>query len=80
MNEPCYYIPKNLITSEYANFSVESKVLFGIVLTTAQQIKSIKELSDLIKTMSDDNLRKMHKEIADIEKKRIERKGMNNGV
>lgn len=68
MNEPCYYIPKQLFTPEYSNYSTESKLLFGIVLSEAKQTKSIEELYNLIEKNKNE-LNKMHEEIENIEKR-----------
>lgn len=63
MNEPCFYIPKQLMTKEYSGFSVESKLLFGMVLTNATQAKSINELADLICKIDSQELKLMHTQI-----------------
>lgn len=67
MNGPCYYIPKQFFTQEYADFSTESKLLFGIVLAEAKKEKSIEELCDLIR-MNKNELKIMHKDMENIEK------------
>lgn len=74
MNEPCYYIPKQLITPEYAVFSVETKLLFGMILTNAKQTKSICEVADLIKNITEKDLKFMHDQIAHIEEDKDQRR------
>lgn len=73
MNEPCYYIPKQLFTEDFAEFSNESKLLFGIVLAEATKTKSIEELYDLI-AINKNELNTMHKEIENIEKEKSMRR------
>lgn len=68
MNEPCFYIPKQLMTTEFSGFSVESKLLFGMVLTNATQAKSINELTDLIAKINSKELKMMHTQVMQIEK------------
>lgn len=72
MSEPCYYIPKQLFTPEYANYSTESKLLFGIVLAEAKKEKSIEELYNLIK-INKNKMKLLHKEVKNIEKEQEER-------
>ena len=64
---PCFYVPKQLISPEYANFSVESKLLFGMILTNSQQTKSIQELAELIQTIDYKELKLMHSQLMKIE-------------
>ncbi len=60
MNEPCFYVPKKLMSTEYSGFSVESKLLFGMILTNATKTKSINELADLINRIDNRELKLMH--------------------
>ena len=43
-----YYLPHELLTPEFSDFSPYSKMLFAITLTEAENAKAIVELSDLI--------------------------------
>ena len=56
---PCYYLPKQLFTSEYKDFSPESKMLFGMIFTNANSKAVIKETSRLIESINDNTLNNM---------------------
>lgn len=58
---PCYYMPKQIMTSEYADFSVECKMLFSMVFTNAQHIKTITETAKLIENIGEKELYNMRR-------------------
>lgn len=56
-NEPCYYIPHELFNeNKYKDFPVETKVLFGIILTTAEKTTSIMRLPELIELIGESKI------------------------
>ena len=46
--EKCFYVPKKLMDKEYSEYPVESKILFSIILSTAQNTKAIMSCAKLI--------------------------------
>lgn len=58
---PCYYLPKQIMTEDYAAFSVESKMLFSMVFTNAEHIKTITETAQLIEKIGEKELYNMHR-------------------
>lgn len=55
-SSPCFYLPKQLMTKKYSDFSAESKLLFAMIFTNCEHSKSIKETSDLIQNISEKDL------------------------
>lgn len=43
-----YCLPKELLTEEYSDYSLQTKLLFSIIITEAETIKSITDMSKLI--------------------------------
>lgn len=64
----CFVMPKELLTKEYLNYSLKSKMLFSIVLTEAENGTSINELAELIEHIGSRKVssiyQSVHKEIA----------------
>ena len=58
LKTPCFYIPKQLLTPEYAGFSAESRMLF----TNAEHTKSIMETAELIQSIGKNELYNMRHE------------------
>lgn len=71
MNEPCFYIPKQLMTTEFSGFSVESKLLFGMILTNTTKARSISELADLIYKIDSKELKLMHNQVMQIKNEEV---------
>lgn len=59
---PCFYIPKQLLTPEYARFSAESRMLFSMIFTNAEHTKSILETAELIQSIGKNELYNMRHE------------------
>lgn len=66
---PCYYMPKQIMTQEYSNFSVESKMLFSMVFTNAEHINAITETANLINCIGSKELYNMRHEFEESEGK-----------
>lgn len=58
---PCFYLPKQLMTAQYSDFSIEAKLLFSMAFTNAEHSKSIMEMSMLVNKIGDKELKSMHK-------------------
>ena len=43
-----YFLPKELLTPEYSGYSLQTKLLFSIIITEAETVKSITDMSKLI--------------------------------
>lgn len=60
-NISSYYLPKQIMTSYYAEFSVESKMLFSIIFTNAEHIKTITETAQLIEKIGEKEMYNMRR-------------------
>lgn len=58
-----YCLPKELFTTEYATYSIQAKLLFSIVITEANTVKSILDLSSLISDMGSRELSEIYHNI-----------------
>ena len=58
---PCYYMPKQIMTSDYSDYSVECKLLFSMIFTNAQHIKTIIETAKLSENIGEKELYNMHR-------------------
>lgn len=58
----CFFLPKELLTKEYSNYSLKSKMLFSIVLTEAENGTSINELAELIEKIGSRNVSSLYKQ------------------
>lgn len=65
--EKCFYVPKKLMDKEYSEYPVESKILFSIILSTAQNTKAIMNCAKLIANLGDDEIRSLKSEMKKIE-------------
>lgn len=65
--EKCFYVPKKLMDKEYSEYPVESKILFSIILSTAQNTKAIMICAKLIANLGDDEIRSLKSEMKKIE-------------
>lgn len=61
-----YYLPKELITPQYADYSLQTKMLFSIVITEAETAKSVMEMSQLINDLGSKNISAILKSSHDI--------------
>lgn len=59
----CYCLPSELFSKDYSKFSVKSKVLFGMVITEADNGKAISELAELIEEMGSRKISAMFQQI-----------------
>ncbi len=57
----CYYMPKQIMSSDYSSFSIESKMLFSIIFTNAKHVKTIMETADLIERIGAKELYNMRR-------------------
>lgn len=60
-NISSYYLPKQIMTSDYESFSVESKLLFSIIFTNAEHIKTITETAQLIEKIGEKEMYNMRR-------------------
>lgn len=61
---PCYYMPKNfLIDGALSKYSLDSKLLVGIMLSVASEGKSMVEAATMIKDLGEDYLNKTINEL-----------------
>lgn len=60
---PCFYLPKELVTHNFSEFSTESKLLFSMIFTNAQHTKSIYEVAKLIEKISEKDLKEMRNQL-----------------
>lgn len=51
-----YYLPKELVTPQYADYSLQTKMLFSIVISEAETAKSVMEMSQLINDIGSKNI------------------------
>lgn len=58
---PYFYMPKQIMTPDYAAFSVESKLLFSMIFTNAEHIKTISETAQLIESIGEKELYNMRR-------------------
>lgn len=66
-----YFLPPELFTSEYRNYSNEAKLLFSMVLTNMTTATAVMETAKLIDDIGVRKISAMHKIIeADIQKSR----------
>lgn len=63
---PYFHIPKQLLTKEYNDFSVQSKVLFAMIFTNAERTKDISETAKLIEAIDPKELNSMRKSLQQI--------------
>lgn len=59
----CYCLPTGLFCQDYSKFSVKAKVLFGMVITEAENGKAISELAELIETIGARKVSSMYQQI-----------------
>lgn len=57
----CFYLPKELITDEYREYSVESKLLFAMLITNSETASAIAETAKLIDELGVRKINAMHK-------------------
>lgn len=65
--EKCFYVPKKLLDKEYSEYPVESKILFSIILSTAQNSKAIMGCAKLISSLGDEEIRSLKNEMKKID-------------
>ena len=61
MSTQYFSMPKQLMTAEYRNFSVTSKMLFSIIFTHADTAQDITDTAALIQSISPKELAEMKK-------------------
>lgn len=58
---PCFSMPVQLMTPEYRDFSIRSKVLFSILFTHADSAQDITDTAALIQAINPKELAEMKK-------------------
>lgn len=77
MNESNYFfLPKELMNKDFSNFSVKSKMLFSIIITEADNAKSINEVANLINELGSDRVTKFYDKVQrEIKNQKLESEG-----
>ncbi len=68
MSTMYFSMPKQLMTAEYSNFSVSSKMLFSILFTHAETAQDITNTAELISAIPMKDLIEMKKQFRQHEK------------
>lgn len=64
MNETNYFfLPKELMDKDFANFSVKAKLLFSIIITEADSAKSINEVAELIEELGSGRVNRLYEKV-----------------
>ena len=72
---PCFYVPKQMFDNKYSKFSAESKLLFGMIFTNAVHTTAIKETSELIDSISENELSNMRSSYSQLQESTSEKEG-----
>ena len=64
---PCFSMPVQLMTPEYRDFSIRSKVLFSILFTHADSAQYITDTAELIQSINPKELADMKKALKESE-------------
>lgn len=56
-----FYLPKEIMTSEFDNFTTETKMLFAILLTNCSTAKSITNIAELINVLGEQKINSLCK-------------------
>lgn len=77
MNESNYFfLPKELMNKDFSNFSVKAKMLFSIIITEADNAKSINEVANLINELGSDRVTKFYDKVQrEIKNQKLESEG-----
>lgn len=77
MNESNYFfLPKELMNKDFSNFSVKAKMLFSIIITEAENAKSINEVANLINELGSDRVTKFYDKVQrEIKNQKLESEG-----
>lgn len=77
LNESNYFfLPKELMNKDFSNFSVKSKMLFSIIITEADNAKSINEVANLINELGSDRVTKFYDKVQrEIKNQKLESEG-----
>ncbi len=61
--ESIYYVPKELITAEYREYSAETKLLFAMLLSNANTSSAIVNVAKLIDELGSKEINLLHKQL-----------------
>lgn len=77
LNESNYFfLPKELMNKDFSNFSVKAKMLFSIIITEAENAKSINEVANLINELGSDRVTKFYDKVQrEIKNQKLESEG-----
>ncbi len=64
----CIYLPKELMTPSYAKYSVETKLLFAMLLTEAHKSSSVVKVAELIQQVGNNEINSLKIELEEINK------------
>lgn len=64
--ESIYYVPKELITAEYREYSAETKLLFAMLLSNANTSSAIVNVAKLIDELGSKEINLLHKQLKKI--------------
>ena len=59
----CFYLPKELMDDNYKLYSIETKMLFAILLSSSQSAKSISNVAKLIEDIGNTKINAMCKDL-----------------
>ncbi|MEE1154191.1 MAG: hypothetical protein UH241_03445, partial [Acutalibacteraceae bacterium] len=77
LNESKYFfLPKELLDKDFANFSVKAKLLFSIIITEADSAKAINEVADLIDELGSGRVTRLYDKVQrEIKSQQMESEG-----
>lgn len=58
-----FYMPKEIMSSEYKNYSAETKLLFSMLISTAKSAAAIADTAKLIEELGVRKISSMHKSL-----------------
>lgn len=72
-----FYIPKEIMSVEYINYSAETKLLFSMLISNAETAAAMLDTAKLIEEIGVRKISTMQKSLAE-EMKKIESEGMGD--
>lgn len=61
--EQCFYLPKEIMSSEYSDFSAETKLLFAMLLSSSRTTSAVMRVAELIEKIGDKEINSLQKEL-----------------
>lgn len=61
--EYCFYLPKEIMTDEYREYSAETKLLFAMLLSNSKTSSAIISVARLIDELGSKEINFLHKEL-----------------